>query len=69
MSANKCSKCGYVKGATIGFPPLAQEERTTLSRAGFDLDTNACGEEIARPTGRQTWYTARFCLHKTFCCA
>jgi len=63
-----CKGCGYVRGATTGYPPLTAAEREALLGCGYELDKNVHGDEIARPTKGAGFNTARFELHQVVCC-
>lgn len=60
-----CKVCGYVPGASTGYPPLTAEERALLEQYGLELDKNVFGDDIARRKGHpyRGFYTARFYLH------
>lgn len=59
-----CKGCGYVRGATTGYPPLTTVEREALLRCGYELDKNVHGDEIARLPKKSNFNTARFELHQ-----
>jgi len=66
----ECPGCGYVHGATAGYPKLTQEEHLALWKAGFELDVNIHGDQIARRTdipNRHFNNSARFELHGVIC--
>jgi len=60
-------RCGYVVGATSGYPKLTSKEREALVFMGYEIAENVHGDEIARPSGRSAFNTARFELHKVIC--
>lgn len=62
-----CKVCGWVKGATSGYPSLTNEERAQLLSRGYTMDRNAIGEEVARPAARSYYNSARFELHQVLC--
>jgi hypothetical protein len=64
-----CPKCGYVPGATAGYPKLTPEERQALIFVGYEVDENVHGDEIARKTDipNRQFNTARYELHGVIC--
>ena len=64
-----CPRCGHVSGATAGYPKLTLAERKALLDAGYEVDQNVHGDEIARKTDlpNRHFNTARFELHRVIC--
>lgn len=60
-------KCGWVKGATTGYPKLTKAERDALEAGGCEIDLNVHGEEVARRLPSPYYNTARFELHRVIC--
>lgn len=61
-----CKVCGYWRG-TVG-RPLTPAEREALLNYGFQVEKNAIGDDIARPTGVREYNDARAWYHHTGHC-